>query len=195
MVVFIALPGASWGCPYPPPVDPWCALWGSPHSLSPPALPPAPHWSLGGASRGSHGSPAAHPPGLRRLLRNSRLPPDRSYRRRKWPRPTQERKHNRRKLSVREPDQGGKHKHSRRTQLVLDHGMKTTTSSSKAAGLRKRTRKGEVTKKSRASRESVQFVRGAGVGVGDRARHGYGGHLVGSGARMGGPCWGFSRRS
>jgi len=104
-------------------------------------------------------------------------------------------KHNRRKLSVGEPDQGGKHKHLRRTHSVLDHGMKTTTSSNKAAGLRERTSKGEDTKKSRASRESVQFVRGAGVGVGDGARHGYGGHLVGSGARIGGPCWALSRRS
>jgi len=104
-------------------------------------------------------------------------------------------KHNRRKLSVGEPDQGGTHKHSRRTHSVLDDGMTTTTLSNTAAGLRKRTRKGEVTKKSRESRESVQLVRGAGVGVGDGARHRYGGHLVGSGAGIGGPCWALSRRS
>ena len=62
MVLFIALTGTSWKCPYPPPAEPWCAPWGSPHPLPAPTLPPAPHCSLGGASRGCHGSPAAHPP-------------------------------------------------------------------------------------------------------------------------------------
>jgi len=90
MVLFIALPGASWGCPYPPPADPWCALWGSSHPLPAPALPPAPHCSLRGASRGCHGSPATHPPGPSRLLRNPSLPPARNYRRRTWPRAAQE---------------------------------------------------------------------------------------------------------
>jgi len=90
MVLFIALPGASRGCTYPPPADPWCALWGSPHTLPPPAHPPVPHCSLGGASRGCHGPTAAHPPGLPRRLRNPRLPRARNYRRRKWPRPVQD---------------------------------------------------------------------------------------------------------
>jgi len=90
MVLSIALPGTSWGCPYPPPAEPWGALWGCPHPLPAPTLPPAPHCSLGGASRSWHGSPAAHPPAPPRLLRNARLPPTRIYSRRKWPRPAKE---------------------------------------------------------------------------------------------------------
>jgi len=43
--------------------------------------------------------------------------------------------------------------------------------------------------KSRASRNSVQLVKGAGFGIGDGALHGDGGHQVGSGARVGGPSW------
>jgi len=35
------------------------------------------------------------------------------------------------KLSVGQPDQGGKHKHPRRTTSALAHGMQTTTSSIK----------------------------------------------------------------
>jgi len=93
------------------------------------------------------------------------------------------------KLSVGEPYQGRKHKHSRSTQSVLEHGMQTTSLSKKAAGIRKKKGKNVVTKKSRASRKSANLVRGAGVGVGDGARHGDGRHLVGSGARVCGPCW------
>jgi len=89
MVLIIALSDGSWGRPYPPPADPLCALWGSPRPMPPPALPPAPHSSLGGASPGCHGSPAAHPPGLIRLMRNPRLPPSRNCTRGKWPKPAQ----------------------------------------------------------------------------------------------------------
>jgi len=91
MVLFIALFRASWGCSDRPPADPWCTLWGFPHPLPLPALPPAPHFSLKGASRGCHGSPTAHPLGLLLLLRNPGLPPARNCRRRKWTWPAQER--------------------------------------------------------------------------------------------------------
>jgi len=102
--------GRSLGLPPPPPLLP--------------ALPPAPYCSFGGTAQGCHRPPAAHPPALPGLLRIPHQPAARTYRRRQWPRPEQEKnEQNARKLSVGQPDQGGKQKHSIRAQSILADGV------------------------------------------------------------------------